>query len=46
MKDFLQTLLGIIIVGAVIMALILFFFPNPEALGRGNVEPPEQAQES
>lgn len=33
MKDFLQTLLGIIIVGAVSMALILYFFPNPEALG-------------
>ena len=45
MKDFLQTLLGIIIVGAVIMALILFFFPNPEALGTGNTNEPEQVPE-
>ena len=45
MKDFLQTLLGIIMVGAVMMALILYFFPNPEALGMGGETVRETTQE-
>ena len=45
MKDFFQTLLGIIIVGAVLMALILYFFPNPEALGLNGTKTEASVQE-
>ena len=38
-KDFFQTLIGIIVVGAIIMAVIFVCFPNPDALSMGN--PPE-----